>query len=103
MELQGQVAIVTGAGSPEGIGFAAARRLAESGARIVLAATTDRIRLRAGELQAAGFAAIGVTGDLTVMADAVRLAEAALAAHGRIDILVNNAGMVQTGAAATAS
>ncbi|MDR6289664.1 MULTISPECIES: SDR family NAD(P)-dependent oxidoreductase [Inquilinus] len=103
MDLQGQVAIVTGAGSPEGIGFAAARRLAASGARIVLAATTDRIRLRAEELQAAGFAAIGVAGDLTMMADAVRLAEAALAAHGRIDILVNNAGMVQTGAAATAS
>lgn len=97
MELQGQVAIVTGAGNAGGIGFAAARRLAALGAALVLAATTDRIESRAAELRAEGHAAIGVTGDLTRMEDAQRLAEAALAAHGRIDILVNNAGMVQTG------
>ncbi|WP_343717326.1 SDR family NAD(P)-dependent oxidoreductase [Inquilinus sp.] len=97
MELQGQVAIVTGAGNPEGIGFAAARRLAALGAVLVLAATTDRIEVRAAELRAEGHTAAGVTGDLTLMADAERLAESALATHGRIDILVNNAGMVQTG------
>jgi 3-oxoacyl-[acyl-carrier protein] reductase len=99
MDLVGQVAIVTGAGSAEGIGFAAARHLARLGATLVVAATTDRIQARVHELTAEGHAATGVIGDLTRMDDALCLAEAAMAAHGRIDILVNNAGMVQTGAA----
>ena len=99
MDLQGQTAIVTGAGSADGIGMAAARRLAAMGASLVLAATTDRIEARAAGLRAEGHAAIGVAGDLTRMEDAARLAEAALAAHGRIDILVNNAGMAQLGIA----
>ncbi|MEI6402185.1 MAG: short-chain dehydrogenase, partial [Actinomycetota bacterium] len=44
------VALVTGAGSPGGIGFASAARLARAGLHTVLVATSDRIHERAAEL-----------------------------------------------------
>jgi len=40
--LTGQVAVITGAGSATGIGFASARRLAAMGAAVVITSTTDR-------------------------------------------------------------
>jgi 3-oxoacyl-[acyl-carrier protein] reductase len=89
--LDGLLALVTGAGSPDGIGFAAARTLAERGARVAITSTTNRIHERAQEL-----GALGVVADLTDWDAAQRL----VAAVGEIDVLVNNAGMVQTGHAA---
>jgi NAD(P)-dependent dehydrogenase (short-subunit alcohol dehydrogenase family) len=59
------VAVVTGAGSPDGIGFAAARMLAELGAAVMITAPTARIEDRASELCSAGFDAAGFTADLT--------------------------------------
>ena len=94
IDLSGQCALITGAGSPGGIGFAAARALAEAGARIILTSTTARIFERQAEL---GGEALAFTADLTDPVAANGLVSAALAATGRIDILVNNAGMVQTG------
>jgi 3-oxoacyl-[acyl-carrier protein] reductase len=47
---EGQVAIVTGAGSAEGIGLAIARRLFEEYAFVVITATSERIHTRAQEL-----------------------------------------------------
>ena len=85
-----RVAIVTGAGSPDGIGFAVAKALAAEGAGVVLGATSDRVHERAAEL---GAVAVGVIADLTVDGAADLLVEAALARWGRLDILVNNAGM----------
>lgn len=41
--LAGRTALVTGAGSASGIGFAAARMLGELGAGVILTATTDRV------------------------------------------------------------
>jgi NAD(P)-dependent dehydrogenase (short-subunit alcohol dehydrogenase family) len=52
--LHGQTAIVTGAGSPAGIGFAVARSLLEAGAQVAITATTERIYERARELDATG-------------------------------------------------
>jgi 3-oxoacyl-ACP reductase-like protein len=49
--LAGQVALVTGAGSPGGIGFAIARRLLEAGADVAITATTARIKERAEETE----------------------------------------------------
>ena len=43
-DLSGRVAVVTGAGSPDGIGFATARLLAELGAAVMISATTARIQ-----------------------------------------------------------
>jgi len=93
-DLSGRVAVVTGAGSPTGIGLACARLLAACGASVVVGATTDRVHERAAELTDAGHAAVGVAADLTTEAGADQVVEAALALGGRLDVLVNNAGMV---------
>jgi|SRR5215472_5730022 len=95
-DLSGRVAVVTGAGSPDGIGFATARLLAELGAAVLITATTARIEARAGELRAAGFDAAAVTADLTDEDAAPGLVSAALRHWGRLDIVVNNAGMIST-------
>jgi 3-oxoacyl-[acyl-carrier protein] reductase len=55
----------TGAGSPDGIGFATARLLAELGAAVIIGATSARTEARVSELRGAGFDAAGVTADLT--------------------------------------
>jgi 3-oxoacyl-[acyl-carrier protein] reductase len=100
----GRVALVTGAGSPNGIGFAVARALGRDGARVAIASTTDRIHERVAELAADGIEASGHVGDLMSTDAPARLVGEALAAHGgRLDILVNNAGMVAVGAAEESS
>src|SRR5215213_11415893 len=53
--LTGRVALVTGAGSPDGIGYATARRLAALGATVGIVSTTRRIHDRASELGVTGF------------------------------------------------
>jgi 3-oxoacyl-[acyl-carrier protein] reductase len=95
--LSGQTALITGAGSAEGIGFAVARRMHAAGARVVITSTTDRIHARARELDASGNGVLSFIADLTVETDVQRLVDSVLTRLGRIDILVNNAGMAQTG------
>ena len=93
-EAAGRVALVTGAGSATGIGFACARVLAREGAAVGVCSTTDRIHERAGELRADGAEAEGFAADLTDREQVRRLVASAIERFGRIDILVNNAGMV---------
>ncbi len=95
--LTGQVALVTGAGSEAGIGFATARMLAQLGARVALAAAGPRALERARSLQDSGHDARGFATDLTDRPAVDALVAAVLAAFGRIDILVNNAGMALAG------
>ena len=95
-DLSGRVAVVTGAGSPGGIGFATARLLAELGAAVMISATTARIHDRVTDLRGAGFDAAGIAGDLTDPGVASGLVSAALNQWGRLDIVVNNAGMIST-------
>ena len=97
MNLADQIAIVTGAGGPGGIGFAIARALAADGAHVVMASTTNRINDRVTELQALGYAATGCVGDLMVAGAADDLVARAYAIAGRVDICVNNAGMIAVG------
>ena len=97
-DLNGLVAVVTGAGSAEGIGFASALALARRGARVVVAATTDRIDERVRELSAEGLLARSFIGDLTDRSAADALIAAALDWRGRLDVLVNNAGMTSLAA-----
>ncbi len=91
----GRVALVTGAGSAGGIGFATARLMKEAGATVAITSTTDRIFERLEELGGAG--AFAATADLTKRAEVERLVAEVAAALGPIEILVNNAGMVQLG------
>ena len=88
-----RVAVVTGAGSARGIGFAAARLLGARGNRVVITSTTDRIFERVTELRAAGISAEGVVADLTQQAGVEAVTACASATSDGVDILVNNAGM----------
>jgi 3-oxoacyl-[acyl-carrier protein] reductase len=97
MNLDGQTAIVTGAGSAEGIGFAIARKLLAAGAHVAITSTTERIQERARELDVSGKRVLAFVADLTQETAAQKLVEAMLQRAGRIDILVNNAGMTQSG------
>jgi 3-oxoacyl-[acyl-carrier protein] reductase len=99
MTFDGETAIVTGAGSAEGIGFAIARSLHAAGAHVAITSTTERIQERARELDADGKRAMAFVADLTQEAAVQKLVGAVLQRNGRIDILVNNAGMAQTGQA----
>lgn len=91
----GRLAVVTGAGSPTGIGFAIARALGGAGSALLLVSTTDRIHERAAELRAAGHDARGVACDLTSEAGVAALTAAA--ADTPVAVLVNNAGMAMLG------
>jgi 3-oxoacyl-[acyl-carrier protein] reductase len=96
-ESQDKVVLVTGAGSPTGIGFACARVLAREGASVAVASTTDRIHERAATLHGDGADAAGFIGDLTDRSQARRMVAEVQQLFGRIDIVVNNAGMVNVG------
>jgi 3-oxoacyl-[acyl-carrier protein] reductase len=95
--MEGQTAIVTGAGSADGIGFAIARRLLRAGAQVAITSTTDRIHERARELDANGKNVLAIVADLTDEDGARRIVDLVMERSGRIDVLVNNAGMTQTG------
>jgi 3-oxoacyl-[acyl-carrier protein] reductase len=95
--VEGRVALVTGAGSDEGIGFATARLLRAKGAKVAITSTTDRIFDRLDELGGGDGQTFAETADLTDSAMVTSLIEAVEGALGPIDIVINNAGMVQVG------
>ena len=96
-DLSGRTALVTGAGSADGIGFAAAQILGSLGARVVITATTDRIDERVADLTAQGISAVGIITRLETP-ELVDGLIADLTSRGiSPDILVNNAGMIATG------
>lgn len=92
MQLDNQVAIVTG--SATGIGAAVAEKLAAAGARVVVNCTKS---LKDAEetiarIRSAGGDAILGQGDVSSDADCRSIARVAMDKWGRIDVLVNNAG-----------
>ena len=90
--LDGRVAVVTGASSGLGAGFAVA--LAEAGADIVLGARrTDRLAKVSAEVVALGRRALPVATDVTDPAQCAALVDAAMSHFGKVDVLVNNAGV----------
>jgi 3-oxoacyl-[acyl-carrier protein] reductase len=92
-DLTGRVALVTGAGSPTGIGFAAARVLVSMGASVFVTSTTERIAERVTELRDAGGDADGFSGDLTIPGMAYDLVASTMERWQRLDVVVHGAGM----------
>jgi NADP-dependent 3-hydroxy acid dehydrogenase YdfG len=94
--LQGQVAIVTGAG--RGIGHAVATALAREGATVVLAARTrQQLASIAAAIRESGGAALAIPTDVTQDAGVEAMVEQAIAELGRLDILVTAAGLASFG------
>jgi NAD(P)-dependent dehydrogenase (short-subunit alcohol dehydrogenase family) len=92
MQLSGQVAYVTGAGS--GLGKAAAVKLAQEGAKVALLSRTPKqINEVAEEIKAAGGEAITILGDVSKVEDMQNAVQQIIDTWGRLDIVVANAGI----------
>jgi 3-oxoacyl-[acyl-carrier protein] reductase len=92
--LKDKVALVTGAS--QGIGRATSLALAEAGAKVAVAArSADKLASLAGEIEAAGGAALAVTMDVADAAQVRTGFQQVLAKFGRLDILVNNAAVTR--------
>jgi NAD(P)-dependent dehydrogenase (short-subunit alcohol dehydrogenase family) len=87
--LEGDAALVTGGGS--GLGLALVERFVSEGARV---AVVDRAQDRVDAVvERLGDAVVGVTADVTTMADNERAVTTAVCAFGKLDIFVGNAGI----------
>lgn len=95
-ELEGTVALITGASS--GIGAATARKLASEGASVALIARRgNRLEEVVSSITDEGGTARAVVADITTRAGADAAVEQVVAAFGRLDVLVNNAGAMLVG------
>jgi NADP-dependent 3-hydroxy acid dehydrogenase YdfG len=89
--IEGKVVVITGASS--GLGEAAARRLAQDGAKLVLGARRlDRLNTLAEALSLGSQAVVQT--DVTRVDEVKRLVDHAVSTHGRIDVIINNAGLM---------
>ncbi|MCT4654437.1 MAG: SDR family oxidoreductase [Cohaesibacter sp.] len=102
MELEGKIALVTGAGG--GIGQAVTEKLAAGGALIALADMSHDLAAElAQRIEGAGGCAVALAGNLTDAAYCDGLVGETVSALGGLDILVNNAGLMRRGAVTEAS
>lgn len=94
-KLEGKVAFITGAS--RGIGEGIARVYARHGAKLVLAARSERTEALAASLRVAGAEALWAPVDVTDVSSIRAGVEQAVGAFGRIDVLVSNAGVCRLG------
>ena len=91
--IEGKVVVITGASS--GMGEAAARHLAQLGAKVVLGARReDRLSALVGTITQAGGSAVSKVTDVTRREDLQALVATAVENYGRVDVLINNAGIM---------
>ncbi|WP_042162490.1 SDR family oxidoreductase [Paenibacillus gorillae] len=91
--MESKVVIITGASS--GIGEAAAKLLANQGAKVVLAARrADRLQQVVNQIRAVGGEALSFQADVTSFEDMNNLARFTIENFGKVDVLVNNAGIM---------
>ena len=97
MLLEGQVALITGAGrAGKGIGRSIALTLAREGAKVAIAdLVPEAADSVAAEVEDAGGEALAVYGSVASSEDAEKMVETTVDKFGRIDILVNNAGITR--------
>lgn len=94
MDLTGRVAIVTGASS--GLGYGYAKALAENGAKVAaFARRVEKLEALAAEIEAAGGSCLPVACDVSNEQQVIDGVAKVVEAYGKVDILVNNAGMIE--------
>lgn len=88
--LKGRVVVISGVGPA--LGTTLARRCAEEGADVILAArTVERLEDVAGQVRALGRRALAVGTDITDEAQVANLVSTSLSEFGKVDVLINNA------------
>jgi 3-oxoacyl-[acyl-carrier protein] reductase len=94
-KLKGKVAVVTGAS--KGIGAGIAKALAAEGASVVVNYASSKAGADdvVAAIKKAGGTAVAVQGDVSKVADAQSIIDAAVQNYGRLDILVNNSGVYE--------
>jgi NAD(P)-dependent dehydrogenase (short-subunit alcohol dehydrogenase family) len=93
LDFTNKVALITGAASADGLGFASARQLAALGARVFLTdIAVAQVQLRAADLREKGYDARAIEHDVSDEQAWHSVMESVLREFGRLDVLVNNAG-----------
>ncbi|MFL2771096.1 MAG: SDR family NAD(P)-dependent oxidoreductase [Rhodospirillaceae bacterium] len=107
-DLDGKVAIVTGAGRPKGLGEAMAKRLAQEGCRVIIhdigeikgevapkhgVGTEEDLQQVVAAIKDEGGEAAGFSADMLIESEVKNLVDFSVTTFGRLDILVNNAGI----------
>ena len=96
LDFNGQVVLITGAGSPKGIGRTIAHTFARQGAQVVITDINQAgLDANVKEMEANGWKAYGIAGNICDKESVDALVKTVVDKFGRIDVLVNNAGVSQ--------
>ena len=96
LDFNGQVVLITGAGSPKGIGRTIAHTFARQGAQVVITDINQAgLDANVKEMEVNGWKAYGIAGNICDKDSVDTLVKTVVDKFGRIDVLVNNAGVSQ--------
>ncbi|WP_287787341.1 SDR family NAD(P)-dependent oxidoreductase [Megamonas sp.] len=96
LDFTNQVVIVTGSGSPKGMGRVTAKTFANQGAKLVIVDINEAgVNETVDIIKQSGHEAIGIKVDITSKESVDAMVKTVLDTFGRIDVLVNNAGISQ--------